>query len=106
MQFETLPDEVILHVFSFLKIMEILKCGQISKRFRAISNDKHLWPKKFNLCFRKVPVGFLEKLLERGCKYLSLSEATLEGTLNFPKFSRLKYLSLSGFKLKDNEENY
>ena len=105
MQFVSLPDEVILHVFSFLKIMEILKCGQTSKRFRAISNDKYLWPKKFNLCFRKVPVGFVQKLLESGCKYLSLSEATLEGTLNLPKFSRLKYLSLSGFKLEDNREN-
>ena len=49
MQFEALPNEVILHVFSYLEIMELIKCGQISKRFRAISNDDNLWPKSLNL---------------------------------------------------------
>ena len=49
MQFEALPNEVILHVFSYLKIMELIKCGQVSKRFRAISNDDNLWPKSLNL---------------------------------------------------------
>ena len=51
-QFEALPNEVILHVFSYLKIMDLLKCGQVSQRFRAISND--LWPKSVNLWRRKV----------------------------------------------------
>ena len=54
MQFEALPNEVILHVFSYLEIMELIKCGQISKRFRAISNDDNLWPKSLNLWRRKV----------------------------------------------------
>ena len=54
MQFEALPNEVILHVFSYLKIMELIKCGQVSKRFRAISNDDNLWPKSLNLWRRKV----------------------------------------------------
>ena len=54
---------------------------------------------------KKVPVGFLKKLLDHGCKYLSLSEATLEGTLNLQKASRLKYLDLSGFEPKSNREN-
>ena len=52
LQFEALPNEVILHVFSYLKIMDLLKCGQVSQRFRAISND--LWPKSVNLWRRKV----------------------------------------------------
>ena len=98
LQFEALPNEVITHVFSYLKVVDLLKCGQVSKRIRAISNDDNLWPKKLNLCCKKVPVGFLQKLLESGCKYLSLSEAILEGTLNLPVPSRLKYLNLSGFE--------
>ena len=54
MQFEALPNEVILHVFSYLKMMELIKCGHVSKRFRAISNDDNLWPKSLNLLRRKV----------------------------------------------------
>ena len=107
-RFEALPNEIILHVFSYLKIMDLLKCGQISKRFRAVSNDEqYVWPKKLNLCYKKVPVGFLQKLLSSGCKYLSLSEAYSEGTLNMPRASRLQYLNLSGFGLglKCNKEN-
>ena len=105
-QFEALPNEVILHVFSYLKIVDLLKCGQVSKRFRAISNDdQYLWPKKFNLCYKKVPVGFLERLLENGCKYLSLSEAVLEGTLYLPKASKLQYLNISGFELERYKKN-
>ena len=97
LQFEDLPNELITHLFSYLNIVDLLKCGQVSKRFRAISNDDNLWPKKLNLCRKKVPVGFLQKLLDSGCKYLSLSEAVLEGNLNLTKPSRLKYLNLSSF---------
>ena len=96
-QLETLPNEVILHVFSYLKIVDLLKCGQVSQRFRAISNDEYIWPKTFNLRYKKVPVGFLRKLLDSGSKYLKLSEASLEGTLSLSKATRLKYLNLSGF---------
>ena len=103
--FSALPNEIILHVFSYLKIVDLLRCGQVSKRLRAISNDEYVWPKKFNLCNKKVPVGFLQKLLESGCEYLSLSEAILKGTLNLQKTSRLKYLSFSGFIHEWNKEN-
>ena len=82
---ETLPNEVILHVFNYLKIVNLLKCGQVSKRFQAISNVEYLWPKKFNLFYKKVPVGFLQKLLDSGSKYLKLSGAFLEGTLSLSK---------------------
>ena len=104
LQFEALPNEVIFHVFSYLKIMDLIKCGQVSKRFWALSD---IWPDKINLCYKKVPVGFLQKLLDSGCEYLSLSEAISEGTLNLPSVSRLKYLNLSGFGLKSasNREN-
>ena len=105
-QFEALPNEVICLVFSYLKIMDLLNCGLVSKRLRAISaDDKCLWPKKLNLCYKKVPVLFLQRLLDSGCKYLSLSEAILEGTLNLPKASTLKYLNLSSFGLKNRDNS-
>ena len=104
--FSTLPNEVILHMFSYLKIVDIQKCGQVSKKFRAISNeDQYLWPKKLNLCYKKVPVVFLQRLLDSGCKYLSLSEAILEHTLNLPQASKLKYLNLSSFGLKNRDNS-
>ena len=87
LQFRDLPNEVIFHVFGYLKMVDILKCGQVSKRFRALSNET--WPKKINLCNQKVPVKFLQKLLDHGCEYLSLSESILEGTLNLPKACKL-----------------
>ena len=104
-QFETLPNEVILHLFRYLKIVDLARCGQVSKQSRAISNnDQYLWPKKLNLSYKKVPPGFLQKLLDGGCKYLSLSGAISEGTLNLPKASRLVYLNLSGFQNRENSE--
>ena len=104
-QFETLPNEVILHLFRYLKIVDLARCGQVSKRFRALSNnDQYLWPKKLNLSYKKVPSGFLQKLLDGGCKYLSLSGAISEGTLSLPKASRLVYLNLSGFQTRENSE--
>jgi hypothetical protein len=83
-QFEALPNEVICHVFSYLKIMDLINCGLVSKRLRTISiDDQHLWPKKLNLCYKKVPVEFLQRLLNSGCKDLSLSEAILAIFLNY-----------------------
>ena len=105
LQFEAFPNEVICRVFSYLKILDLLNCGLVSKRLRAISSDEeYLWPKKLNLCYKKVTAGFLQRLLDSGCKYLSLSEAILEGTLNLPKASTLKYLNLSGLKNQDNSK--
>ena len=37
--FEALPNELICHVFSYLKILDLLNCGLVSKRLRAISTD-------------------------------------------------------------------
>ena len=57
-----------------------------------------------DLSYKKVPPGFLQKLLDGGCKYLSLSGAISEGTLSLPKASRLVYLNLSGFQNRENSE--
>ena len=54
-ELENLPNEVILHVFNYLKIVDLLKCGQVSKRFLVISNVEYLWPKKFNLFYNPPP---------------------------------------------------
>ena len=37
---DALPKEIILHVFEYLKVVDIKKCGQVSKRLRIISKQK------------------------------------------------------------------
>ena len=35
-----LPDEVLLDIFARLDTLDIINCGQVSKRFREISKDE------------------------------------------------------------------
>ena len=39
-KFDALPKEIIFHVFGYLKVVDIRKCGQVSKRLRIISKQK------------------------------------------------------------------
>ena len=43
--FGLLPDEVVLTIFSYLDSITLQSCGQVSRRFREISQDKSLWQK-------------------------------------------------------------
>ena len=42
---EDLPDELIVKVFSFLEIRDLICLGQLSIRIRAISHDEQFWQK-------------------------------------------------------------
>ena len=42
-----------------------------------------------------MPCDFIQLIINNGCKYLSLYEAKLTGTLSLKKSSQLKYLDLS-----------
>ena len=76
--FEDLPDEILLKIVSLLNIKGVLQWGKVSKRLRAISNDKCLWF-KLNLSGREVPYGFIEKAIQNGCEYLNLSYSCVHG---------------------------
>ena len=78
-----LPDEVILKIFDYLDIVDLIHCGQVSKRFREISQDETL--QKLNLDEREVPSSFLKLSISRGLKYLSFFRA--KGSLISEKFS-------------------
>ena len=94
-QLDDLPDEVILKVLGFLDIKELLLCGQVSKRLRAIANDESLWL-NLNLYERKVPYEFIKKAAGNGCQYLSLVCCALTGKSEAS--FKLKYLNVSGGK--------
>ena len=40
---ENLPDELILNILGYVKIQDVINCGQTSKRIRAITQDETLW---------------------------------------------------------------
>jgi hypothetical protein len=94
-QLDDLPDEIILNMLGFLNIKELLLCGQVSKRLRAIANDESLWL-KLNLCKRKVPYDFIEKAVGNGCQYLSLTGCDILHFTGKSKTSfKIKYLNVA-----------
>ena len=68
------PDEIILKVFASLDVKDLLNCGQVSKRFRRISHDQYLW-QRIDLSGKSVSAAFIQFILDRGCKYLDLSNS-------------------------------
>ena len=43
MNFQDLPEELILKVLSYSEPEDLIASGQVSKRFRTISHDNSLW---------------------------------------------------------------
>ena len=64
-EFNHLPNEVILKVLTYLKVEEIVRCNQVSKRIRDIGHDESLW-KKINLYRADVPAELLQLVLNNG----------------------------------------
>ena len=92
------PDEVILRVFSNLEIKDFIRCGQVSKRIRAISQDQSLWLRIDLYKEKSLAAGFLEYVLNNGCKYLGLGLAQIaqiDGESLKCNPSQLKCLDLS-----------
>ena len=105
LQFEDFPNEVLLTIFSFLDIKDLIQCVKVSKRVRAICHDDSLW-KKINLYFKTIPAEFINYILIYGsCKYLSLWSADLIGNMNLNQKSPLKYLDLNFCKANDGVLN-
>ena len=92
---EDLPDEVILKVFSYLENnTDRIRSGHVSQRLRAISSDESLWH-KVNFFKETVPTSFIQFVLEKGCRFLSLCQTSLHGSLNLTKPTKLKHLNLN-----------
>lgn len=91
--FEDLPDELILSILSHLETSDIIRCSQLSRRIRAISQDEFLWQRVY-LCNKTVHGDFVEMALNKGCKYLSLRGVELTGHLSLNMNSQLKHLEL------------
>uniref|UniRef100_A0A0X3NH34 F-box domain-containing protein n=1 Tax=Schistocephalus solidus TaxID=70667 RepID=A0A0X3NH34_SCHSO len=44
--FQSLPNELLLRIFSHLDADQLLICGRVCRRWRAVSGDWHLWQAK------------------------------------------------------------
>ena len=77
--FFDLPNELILKVLRYTETMDILRCGQVSKRIRTISNDNSLF-QIVNLSGKFVTTDILEMVLNKGCKSLNLSDSYILAT--------------------------
>ena len=101
--FLDLPDELILKVLRYTETMDILRCGQVSKRIRTISNDNSLF-KTVNLSGKFVTTDILEIVLNKGCKSLNLSDSYIFGYfLSLNQNLQLRELDLPNCKSTSSE---
>ena len=110
---ETLPDEIILNIFSHLTIKDLERCAQVSKNFYSITSDKTLWTKMLvTSCIppqefvppQIMPHRLLIQALSRGVRYLGISRLSFITTsqLNFPPKNQVEYLDLTGSYMDGN----
>jgi hypothetical protein len=38
-----LPDDILLHIFSFLRALDLIKVSCVTKRFHSLCNEEKLW---------------------------------------------------------------
>ena len=96
-----MPDELLLKIFNYLDwdILSILKLSQTSKRFNAICQEDSLW-QKASLIKARIPTTLVQKILEKGCKYLRLDRVKLKGKLELTGCSQLKGLFIHDCKAR------
>ena len=93
-KFQDLPDELILKILSYSEVIDLISCGQVSKRTRNISRDTSLWVTA-NLEEKIVKTELLELILSKGCKILNISDSDIVGSLSSNIKSQLRVLNLS-----------
>ena len=94
LNFQDLPDELVLKLLSYSETKDLISCGQVSKRIRRISRDGKLWVAA-NLEKKIVKTELLEVILKKGCRILNLCHSTILGTLSSNIKSQLRVLNLS-----------
>ena len=94
LNFQDLPDELILKILRYSETKDLIFFGQVSKRIRKISRDSTLWVTA-NLVKKIVKTELLEMILSNGCKILNISNSDVVGTLSSNIKSQLRFLDLS-----------
>ena len=93
LELESLPDEMLLKIFSYMNMQELLQYSQVSKRIRAICSDKSFWEDTY-LVEKKVKAEFIKAILDRNCDLLVIDKTVIDGCVKLNKTSKLRFLSL------------
>ena len=108
LNFQDLPDELVLTILGYSETKDLITYGQVSKRIRRISHDGKLWVTA-SLVKKIVKTELLEMILTKGCKILNISHCTIVGSLSSNVTAQLRSLDLShsawtrkGFDYKEN----
>ena len=109
LHFEEFPDEILIEFMGYLSIKQLLRCMQVSKRFKALCQAESLW-QKIDLSWRDevedVPYSFVQFVLDKKCKSLSLEDVVMYGKrLKLNKISQLKHLNLGGCQINERSRN-
>ena len=109
---ETLPNEIWRKIFSYLEVHNLNRCACVSKQFHRFAYDKAVWQKlPINVSAKRVPIKFIQQIVERGTSYLNLDFTKIVGDqlalikadqLHFAQPNCLKYLNLNS--LRDQTE--
>ena len=94
LNFQDLPDELVLKILGYSETKDLIVYGQVSKRIRKISQDSTLW-ETANLVKKIIKTELLEMILSKGCKILNMSHSTIAGTLSPSIKFQLRALDLS-----------
>ena len=90
-QLEDLPDEVILNMLNFLELPDLIRCGLVSKRIRSVSFIESLWQiidiSNSGQSRKIVPTDVVKRIINRGCKSLSLRGCRVTENLKHSNFS-------------------
>ncbi|KIC72674.1 hypothetical protein DB42_CV00310 [Neochlamydia sp. EPS4] len=62
---KTIPEEVIVHIFSFLSPKELVNAQQVCKHWKRIGNEETLWKRHHQQQFKDKPlhISFYPKVL-------------------------------------------
>ena len=93
LNFQDLPDELVLKILSYQEAKDLISCGQAFKRIRRISRDGALWVTT-NLDEKIVKTDFIEMILRKGCRILNLYNCTIIGSFSSIVKSQLRVLKL------------
>ena len=104
LNFQDLPDELVLKILSYSETKDLISYGQVSKRIRRISHDGTLWVTA-NLEKKIVKTELLEMILGKGCRTLNLSHSTIVGHLSSNTKSQLNVLNFSHCECNVDENN-
>ena len=94
LNFQDLPDELVLRILSYSETKDLITYGQVSKRIRGISHDSTLWVMA-NLEKKIVKTELLEMILQKGCRILNLRHSKIIGTLRSNIISQLRVFTFS-----------